>query len=119
MALCRQGVEQSERRVVVHGVLPQGGFLTALGIKARLAALLESAAPDQRDGLIQGYNRITGDTYGGGEAAVVSDTVRAAVASERTVCEDMSTSYKVLAITGEGTGPPLPFPGSGVTINEA
>jgi NADH dehydrogenase [ubiquinone] 1 alpha subcomplex assembly factor 7 len=42
----------------VHGPIPQGRFLTALGAEARLAALLPRAAPEQRITLASGLRRL-------------------------------------------------------------
>ncbi len=42
----------------VHGPLPQGRFLAALGAESRLAALSRRAAPAQRAGLESGLRRL-------------------------------------------------------------
>ncbi len=41
-----------------HGPIPQGRFLQALGARARLAALCEHAAPEQRNRLESGLDRL-------------------------------------------------------------
>lgn len=96
---CRQAVVQSGAAAEAHGPIPQAHFLAGLGIEARLDALLESAPPEQQNSLIEGFNRLVGGTDGGeGET------------------EGMGYTYKVMAITKEGQPPPIPFPGSGVTV---
>ena len=41
-----------------HGPIPQAQFLEALGIRERLAALLENASEDEAAQLISGYERL-------------------------------------------------------------
>ena len=41
-----------------HGPIPQDRFLQALGARARLAALCEHAAPEQRNRLESGLDRL-------------------------------------------------------------
>jgi NADH dehydrogenase [ubiquinone] 1 alpha subcomplex assembly factor 7 len=42
----------------VHGPIPQGRFLTSLGAEARVASLLQRAAPEQRAALASGLQRL-------------------------------------------------------------
>jgi NADH dehydrogenase [ubiquinone] 1 alpha subcomplex assembly factor 7 len=67
------------------GPLPQGEFLLALGLEARLQKLLSSARPEQRTGLILGARRLT-DPY------------------------QMGTLFKAMALTGPDVPVPPPFP---------
>jgi NADH dehydrogenase [ubiquinone] 1 alpha subcomplex assembly factor 7 len=66
---------------MVHGPIAQGRFLTALGAEARLSALLQRAAPEQRAALASGLRRL-----------IDSDK--------------MGTLFKALAVTSPG----LPTP---------
>jgi NADH dehydrogenase [ubiquinone] 1 alpha subcomplex assembly factor 7 len=67
------------------GPLPQGEFLLALGLEARLQKLLSSARPEQRAGLITGARRLT-DPY------------------------QMGALFKAMALTGRDMPAPPPFP---------
>jgi NADH dehydrogenase [ubiquinone] 1 alpha subcomplex assembly factor 7 len=68
----------------VHGPLPQGQFLTALGAEPRLAALLERAAAGQRAALELGLRRLIDPG-------------------------EMGTLFKVLAVTSPGLPAPAGF----------
>ena len=46
----------------VHGPLPQGAFLRALGIEARAAALMEGASPERRIDIAAAIGRLTDPT---------------------------------------------------------
>jgi NADH dehydrogenase [ubiquinone] 1 alpha subcomplex assembly factor 7 len=65
--------------------LPQGEFLLALGLEARLQKLLASARHEQRAGLVLGARRLT-DPY------------------------QMGALFKAMALTSRGLPPPPPFP---------
>ncbi len=69
---------------VVHGPVPQGRFLAALGAEARLAALLQRAAPGQRVALETGLRRLIDPG-------------------------EMGTLFKVLAVTAPGLPAPAGF----------
>jgi NADH dehydrogenase [ubiquinone] 1 alpha subcomplex assembly factor 7 len=66
------------------GPLPQGEFLLALGLEARLQKLLASAPPEQRAGLVSGARRLT-DPY------------------------QMGALFKAMALTGPDMPAPPPF----------
>jgi NADH dehydrogenase [ubiquinone] 1 alpha subcomplex assembly factor 7 len=74
----------SESGLAAWGPLPQGEFLLALGLEARLQRLLSSARPKQQSGLILGARRLT-DPY------------------------QMGGLFKALALTGPGVPTPPPF----------
>ena len=50
--------EATEGGAQCHGPIPQAQFLEALGIRERLAALLENASEDEAAQLISGYERL-------------------------------------------------------------
>jgi hypothetical protein len=54
----RQGVEEAAEGAVCHGPISQAQFLEGLGIRERLAALLENASEDEGQQLISGYERL-------------------------------------------------------------
>jgi NADH dehydrogenase [ubiquinone] 1 alpha subcomplex assembly factor 7 len=64
--------------------LPQGEFLLALGLEARLQRLLSSARPEQQSSLILGARRLT-DPY------------------------QMGSLFKAMALTSPGLPAPPPF----------
>jgi NADH dehydrogenase [ubiquinone] 1 alpha subcomplex assembly factor 7 len=66
------------------GPLPQGEFLLALGLEARLQKLLGAAAPEQRTSLVLGARRLT-DPY------------------------QMGALFKAVALTSAGLPAPPPF----------
>jgi NADH dehydrogenase [ubiquinone] 1 alpha subcomplex assembly factor 7 len=68
----------------IHGPVPQGDFLTALGAELRLAALLQKAAPGQRAALATGLRRLIDPS-------------------------EMGTLFKVLAMTSPGLPVPAGF----------
>ena len=70
--------------LAVWGPLPQGEFLLALGLEARLQKLMSSARPEQTAGLILGARRLT-DPY------------------------QMGGLFKAMALTGPGLPAPPPF----------
>jgi NADH dehydrogenase [ubiquinone] 1 alpha subcomplex assembly factor 7 len=74
----------SANGLTAWGPLPQGEFLLALGLEARLQKLLSSARPEQRSGLMLGARRLT-DPY------------------------QMGGLFKALALTGPGVPLPPPF----------
>ena len=69
---------------IVHGPVPQGRFLAALGAEARLAALAARAAPAQRAELESGLRRLIDPAQ-------------------------MGTLFKVLALTPPGLPAPAGF----------
>ncbi len=50
--------EATEGAACCHGPIPQAQFLEALGIRERLAALLENASEEEAGQLISGYERL-------------------------------------------------------------
>ena len=70
--------------VAIHGPLPQGAFLEALGAELRLAALLRRAAPGQRAALDAGLRRLIDPA-------------------------EMGTLFKALALTSPGLPAPAGF----------
>lgn len=67
-----------------YGPLPQGEFLLALGLEARLHRLMSSARPEQQGALLTGARRLT-DPY------------------------QMGSLFKAMALTGPGLPVPPPF----------
>jgi NADH dehydrogenase [ubiquinone] 1 alpha subcomplex assembly factor 7 len=74
----------SQTGLAAWGPLPQGEFLLALGLEARLQRLISSARPEQREALIQGTRRLT-DPY------------------------QMGALFKAMALTTPGMPSPPPF----------
>jgi SAM-dependent MidA family methyltransferase len=74
----------AESRLAAWGPLPQGEFLLALGLEARLQRLISSARAEQREALVMGARRLT-DPY------------------------QMGALFKAMALTGPGLAPPPPF----------
>jgi NADH dehydrogenase [ubiquinone] 1 alpha subcomplex assembly factor 7 len=81
-ALARAAAEAGAR---VHGPVPQGRFLEALGIGARAQALLESATPDQAKEIVSARRRLTD-------------------------AREMGELFKALALGHPDLGPPAGFP---------
>jgi NADH dehydrogenase [ubiquinone] 1 alpha subcomplex assembly factor 7 len=78
------GAGAQARGAQVHGPVPQGQFLAALGITARLAALCARARPAQRRRLASGVERLIDPAQ-------------------------MGTLFKAMALTSPGSPPPAGF----------
>ena len=81
------GEAARRRGATVHGPVTQGGFLRALGIEARAAALKARATPAQATAIDSALQRLAGDRP-----------------------EDMGGLFKAMAVTGPAAGQPPGFP---------
>jgi NADH dehydrogenase [ubiquinone] 1 alpha subcomplex assembly factor 7 len=99
-------------RVRSYGPVTQRALLGALGIEARLRALLERATDDQAEALIRGVMRLVGDDAEEAEGAEPGgDTSATTPASERAAkrVPGMGIRYKAMAIVHADLPPPVGF----------
>jgi hypothetical protein len=94
-----------------YGPVTQRALLGALGIEARLRALLERATDDQAEALIRGVMRLVGDDAEEAEGAEAGGDTSATPASERAAkrVPGMGIRYKAMAIVHADLPPPVGF----------